>query len=91
MRKNELKQCEHIPVNWEGHTIDLSRMLLSYRLSAGYTQKEVEEGTGIDERRLWGYENMKIRPAMKTFFQLLDFYGVEINFHQRGIDKSKDS
>lgn len=50
------------------------------RINAGYTQKQVEEETGISQSNIAKYENGKLEPDLEKLGVLAQFYNVNINW-----------
>lgn len=50
------------------------------RLEAGYSQKQVEEITGISQSNLSKYENGQLEPGLETLGTLAQFYNVSITW-----------
>ncbi|UPK45916.1 helix-turn-helix domain-containing protein [Paenibacillus pabuli] len=53
-----------------------SERLKEARLTAGYTQIQVRDHTGVNNKTLSGYENNISEPDFETLKVLCDFYGV---------------
>lgn len=54
--------------------------LKNARIKAGYTQKEVQEETGIERSRISYYENGKREPDIETLGELATLYGVSTDW-----------
>lgn len=54
--------------------------LKNARKTAGYTQKEVEQETGIERSRLSYYENGKREPDIETLGELATLYEVSTDW-----------
>ena len=59
------------------------------RLNTGFTQREVEQETGITQSNLTKYENGKLEPNLENIGILADFYGISVDWLLGTTGKSK--
>lgn len=50
------------------------------RIEAGYTQKQIEEITGLAQSQIARYENGQLEPSLENIGVLAQFYNVSINW-----------
>lgn len=50
------------------------------RLDAGYTQRQIEEFTGIKQSAIAKYETGKLEPDLEKLGILAQFYNIQINW-----------
>lgn len=59
---------------------NFAKKLKAARKEAGYTQKQVEEYTGISQSILAYLETGKREPSIENLGILIDFYGINANW-----------
>lgn len=64
--------------------------LKNARIKAGFTQKEVEEETGIEQSRISYYENGKREPDIETLGELATLYNVSTDWLLSIVQKQKE-